>query len=342
MRVVLVYCLSAFLLTAALHIDARGADHIPDSLERSLNQITAYIYNDRFDRAAEMIDSLASNDIHPVFHLSSRAVLYQSRMMAAESDFLEDPLMTVLDSLERAAEHLLETNHHDSALAYCYLGHAHSFRALYQGRTGQTYGALKKGLKARNAYSKAWEIDSTFYDIAFGLGSYRYWKSVKTKAINWTPLFKNERQNGIDLLRLAADSAEVSAETARAALIYVYINEKRYAEAIRLADQMRRRYPRGMTFLWALGEAYYKMGDDQGAVDIYENLYRRLWADPGNYYNIIEVASILSDSYRFLGTTDSRYVGLLQKLQDEISGADIPDQTRKRQKKKLRSILKPH
>ncbi len=315
-----------------------GSPHFSTGLAAGLNHITGLIYNDRFDEAGRIIDSLERAGSQPGFGHLFRAIWYQSQMMAAESDSLQDRFMDVLDSLDDDARDVLKVGG-DSALAYFFLGHGHAFRSIYYGRSGRLIKALKSGLAARKAYDAGYEIDPAFYDLALGLGSYRYWKSVKTKAINWTPLFKNEKREGIELLRLAADSSLISRDAATVALIWVYLNEKRYAAAIRLADRMHRRYPEGLTFLWALGRIYYEMDDCRAAVDIYEDILERLRADPGNYFNIIEAAGCLSDCYRQLADRRPEMAGKLSRLRDEIDAMPIPAETQKRQKKKLRKIL---
>jgi len=329
----------AFAAALILTAGNTAAGRFPPDLTDCLNRISGYIYNDRFDRAEGVIDSLQQNDHNDAFCHFFRAALYQARMMAAESDFLREEYFAALDSLEDDAQKALALGP-DSALAYLYLGHAHAFRALFYGRSGNFLKALKSGLGARKAYSEGYAIDSAFHDIALGLGSYRYWKSVKTKALSWTPLFKNERQNGMDLLRLAADSSEISRDAATVALIWVYINEERFTEAIWLAEAMRRKYPEGLTFLWALGEAYYKMDDCREAAKIYEIIFDRLRREPGNYYNIIEAAYYLSLCYRQATGNQPDHEAKLVRLQGDIQSFPIPEETRQRQKKKIKAILK--
>ena len=312
----------------------------PENVSR-LDRITGYLYNDDFETAAHSIDSLEESDgLTPLRHFF-RAVLYQARMMADESDDYREVFFAVLDSLENDAALLLARGD-DSTLAYCYLGHACAFRSLYYGRNGSIWKALKSGLGARKAYISGYEIDPTFHDIALGLGSYRYWKSVKTKAINWTPLFKDERQEGIELIRLAADSSEISTEAAAVSLIWIYINEKLYAEAIRLADAMHGRYPNGLTFLWALGEIYYKMSDWPTAIRYYEDILDRLRQNPGNHFNIIEASYYLSDCYRKTGDQMPEYCVRLARLQTEVRSLPLPEKTRKRQNKKIKKILQDY
>jgi hypothetical protein len=322
-----------YLIFFGLVVDAT-ARHFPPDLHNALHQFNSYIYNDRFKDAGLLLDSLQRHGgPSPICRLY-RAVLYQSQMMAAESNDRESELYAILDSVEIDADSILSTGG-DSALGWWIMGNSHAFRSLFLGRRGHLFRALKHGLAARNAYSKGYDADSTFYDIALGLGSYRYWKSVKTKAISWTPIFNDERLSGLIMLRLAADSAELSSEAAKAALIWVYINEKRYPEAIRLARQMRYRYPHGLTFLWALGEAYYKFDDCRGAIDIYETILWRLEDNPGNYYNVVEAAYHLFVCYRRLGDRWPEYADSSDSLRSEIKSMPIPEETRERQVDKL-------
>jgi hypothetical protein len=341
MKCGLVSFTSLCILVAVL-LNLSGTAHgkyFSDELAVCLNSITSDIYNDRFGSARRTIDSLAlSTNCRPLTFLFE-TILYQSIMMGEESDTLEAEFYASLDSLQSCAETMLE-NGQDSVLAYYYLGHQFAFRSLYKGRAGHTWSAIKTGLKARNAYSDGYKLDSTFHDIGLGLGSYRYWKSVKTKAINWTPLFKNEKKNGIELLRLAADSSEISRDAATTSLIWIYINEKRYGEAIRLAGEMRHKYPAGLTFLWALGEAYFKLGDCHQAVLIYADLFSRLKAKPGNCYNVIEVAFLISECYQEIYDNQDDRQMKTKDLYAEVMACKIPDVTAKRQKNKLKALLK--
>lgn len=327
------FLVSFFLLAGRLH-----GGHFPDTLADRLNGITEKIYNEHFDSANVMIDSLYRDSswgpIGPLF----RAISYQSQMMAAESDSLEKPFLITLDRVESAAKQMLERRA-DSALAYFYLGHSQVFRSVYKGRAGHTWAAVKHGLAAGRSYSKGYELDSSFYDLTFGLGSYRYWKSVKTKLINWTPLFRNERNSGISLLLLAVDSAQISADAARTALIWIYINEKQFDEALSLSESLSVKYPYGLTYLWPEGEIYCRLKKFSLAVPIYETITNRLRENHGNYYNSLEAAYFLSECYRALLPIENNYQNKLMALQEEVRSWNIPAETQERQGKKLKKIL---
>ena len=329
----------AFLILVFLSALA-SAGHFPENIKHSINRITGHIYNDQFDDAGRLIDSLEYSNPRSALVPLFRAILYQARMMTEESDFLENQFYKALDTADIRSRRILESGG-DSALAYYFLGQTEALRSLYNARAGKTWAAIKGGLRARNAYGRGYKIDPSFHDIALGLGSYRYWKTVKTKLLNWTPLFKREKDDGIDLLRLAVDSSEISSDAARTSLIWIYMNEKLYGEAIRLTDLMHRKYPHGLTFYWAMGEASFKMGDHRLAIRSYQDILERLNENPGNYYNIIEAAYFINICYRELADKYPHYSDSLIILQKYLNDLPIPGKTASRQKKKLKKILKP-
>lgn len=312
--------------------------HFSDPFKKAANRVTGFIYNDQFDAAANTLDSLSTalpgNPVVPLF----RAVLYQSEMMAEESDRLEDDFYSLLAKVKIGADSMLAAGG-DSALAWYFAGQADALRSLRRGRSGHTWGALKAGLSAGRAYSKGYSADSQFFDIGLGLGSYRYWKSVKGKFLTWAFLLKNEKEEGIELVRLAVDSSEISSDAAVTSLIWIYLNEERYPEAIRLAESMHEKYPLGLTFVWALGETYRGMHDWRTAADYYRRILERLKSAPGNYYNIIEASYYLVICYRQIGDIDSTSDVYTKQVQADLRACPIPDNIRKRQSKKIDFIL---
>lgn len=217
------------------------------------------------------------------------AAVHQSEMIDREENISGKKLKLLCDSTRMAAEIYLENcGTRDSALCYLYIGHQYAYRSLYESRFGSSLSAISTGLKAKGKYQEGLKIDSTLYDLYFGLGSYHYWKSVKSGILRWAGIFKDERQAGINEIELAADSSLFSKEASRSALIWIMINEKEYDSAIALAEEFLEKYPHGNSFLWPLAQAYFGSERYMRAADIYKKLIERLKKNPGNYYNLIE------------------------------------------------------
>ncbi|NMC43652.1 MAG: tetratricopeptide repeat protein [candidate division Zixibacteria bacterium] len=332
-----VLCLVAAITGRPAGAESHHETRFPIEIRQQLDGFFSLLLNDYFDSALAVVDSFPISDaVGPMAELC-RATLFQAQMAATESDSLRPVFIDAVDRLKAAAERFL-AERGDSALAWYYLGQAAALRAVVDGRAGHRWSALRQGLSAGKLYSRAYRLDRSFHDLAMGLGSYRYWKSVRTRLLNWTPFFEDEREDGLRLLSLAIDSSEISADAARAALLYALINERRYDEAVSLADSMHRKYPDGMTFLWGLGEAYFKMGDFPKAAEMYATILGRQMEHPGNYYNAVEAAYFLSECCRRSDGPDGRHCRHLESFREEIGRWPLPEETRRRQAKKLAAI----
>lgn len=332
-----VLCLVAAVTARPAGAEPRRNTRFPTEIRQRLDGFFSLLFNDRFDAALAAVDSFSASDtVGPMAELC-RVTLYQAQMAATESDSLRPAFIAAIDRLKTAAEQFL-AEQDDSALAWYYLGQAAALRAVVDGRAGHRWSALRQGLSAGKLYSRAYQLDPSFHDLAMGLGSYRYWKSVRTRLLNWTPFFKDEREDGLRLLSLAIDSSEISADAARAALLYALINERRYDEAISLADSMHRKYPDGMTFLWALGETYFKMGNFPKAAEMYATILDCQAEHPGNYYNAVEAAYFLSECCRRSDGPDGPHCRRLESVREEVGRWLLPEETRLRQAKKLAAI----
>jgi tetratricopeptide (TPR) repeat protein len=314
-------------------------NHFPDPLKNCLNRITAHIYNDQFGPANQVIDSLsAANPSDPLVCLS-RAILYQSEMMAEESDRLNGEYFALLDTVAAGADSVLAKGG-DTVMGWYLKGQALALKSLRLGRSGHTWAAVKSGLAAGRAFGHGYEIDPSFHDLGLGLGSYRYWKSVKAGLLTLTFILKNEKKDGIELLQKAADSSEISGDAAITSLIWVYINEERYSEALRLADIMNQKYPDGLSFMWALGAIYRGIDDWEAAAGAYEKLRSHFQNEPGNYYNYIETSYYLLFCLRKMNRKDLKRAGMEKEIQSSIRAISFPEEVQKRQKKKLAYLLK--
>ncbi|MCK4656049.1 MAG: hypothetical protein KAT85_03435, partial [candidate division Zixibacteria bacterium] len=184
---------------------------------------------------------------HPIGYVM-QATMLQSQMMDGEHFDFEDDFYTLTKLTEKKCSQELKRNSGDAWLHYC-LGLALGSRAVYYSRIGSWWSTLRYGIKGKKAFSDCIKIDSTFYDAYVGLGSYRYWRSAKTRLINWLPFVPDERDRGLRELEMAAEKSLFSGDFARNSLIWVWIDLRRYEEAESLAVDMQNRYPDGREFL---------------------------------------------------------------------------------------------
>ncbi len=275
------------------------ASNYPDSTRTTLLcDLQAYLYNDNFSAA----DSVAQDyiDIHqcdPAGYLF-KAIGMITEMFAAEQDLYGDRFHTLLDSAETLAQQAMDTaDNRTRAWMHLYLGHVGSYRALWESKFGSGFSAAKIARSASGEYKRGLELDSTVYDLYFGLGLYHYWKSARAGFLRTIGLIANDKTKGIRQLKLAADSSRISRGAAQSALIWIYLDREDYDSVIARAHAMLNCYPDSRNFLWPLAEAYYRAEMYDHAARTYHRLRRHYENHPGNYHNLIECDYHLAKIY---------------------------------------------
>ena len=222
---------------------------------------------------------------------------YQTQMIDLESDFREKEFYHNMGKSIELSKKRIEKNEND-IWAHFYFGNSYGSIAVYDAKHKRWWSGLKKGLKAKSAFKKVIELDSTFYDAYLGLGSYHYWVSVVTKALRWLPFFRDEREKGVDEVKLAAAKSLYSKESAQYSLIYIYLEEKEYDKAINLAKAMNLEFPESKLFLWPLADALYLKREWENSIRHYEKILELISnPDPSGYFNTIECRHRIAECY---------------------------------------------
>lgn len=321
---VLLFCLLASSGLAGLLNDSKLA---------AINSGMEYLMNSHWDSAAysfEQISEIDSTD--PGFYLFSGLTML-SEMTDHEENIYGETFEDILDSVKlKANDYLDSCTARDSAMCYLYMGHAHAYKSLYYARFKSSYSALREGLKAKGDYQKGLKADSTLYDLHLGLGSYHYWKTVKAGLLRTFGIFANERNKGIEEIKLAADSALFSKAAAKSSLIWVMLNEKKYDSSLMLASQMYFKYPNSNSFVWPIAKAFYKQGNFEKSAEYYRKLFERFKNNPGNYYNLLESSYWLFKSYYKLDNKGQAFI--IREFADSVYNIS-PKSTKKKQRKHI-------
>jgi tetratricopeptide (TPR) repeat protein len=164
-----------------------------------------------------------------------------------------------------------------------YLGGAIGYRGINEALTGDWYHGFIDGLRAKGYLEKALKLNPEFYDVYYGLGTYHFWKSLKTKIFWWLPFAKDNRQVGIDMIKLAIEKGKYATEDAKLALVRIYVENKEYENAFAMANELMKSQPAKPFLLWFLGRAQMETKMYDGAINTYQTLLKTLVASP--YYH---------------------------------------------------------
>ena len=164
-----------------------------------------------------------------------------------------------------------------------YLGGAIGFRGVNKGLTGNWMGAFVDGLKGKGYLEKALKLNPKLYDVYYGLGTYHFWKSLKSKIFWWLPFVKDNRQMGIDMIKLSIEKGKYAREDAKLALVRIWVENKEYQNAFAMIGELRKTQPNKPFLLWLLGRAQLETQMYDGAINTYQSLLEALTNSP--YYH---------------------------------------------------------
>jgi hypothetical protein len=212
---------------------------------------------------------------HPAGPLN-KAILLQVMSLDFETPVPQPEYTSLLERAITLGEKMLEQNARSVEASFA-VGMAHSYIAYDRFRDGENWiGGLAAGLKAQSYFDDCLKFDASAWDAMTGVGTYKYWKSRQMSFLTWTPLVDDERGAGIALLRKAESHGAYTAAQATNSLIWIYIEEERWSDAIRAAQRMLKRYPTNRLFLWGLASAAEKKGDLRLARDAYQRIVQSI------------------------------------------------------------------
>lgn len=191
----------------------------------------------------------------------------------------------ILDSADEISSTLLKSR--PDYIWYIYFkALTNGYKAYFFALNDEYINAFKYGLNSYSDFEKCFNLDSTFYESYIAIGSYKYWRSEKTKSFSWLPFINDERGEGIKYLKIAIRNFSYNQYLALYSLIWVDINYNHSNEAIKLADSILKKYPDSRFFKWALARAYTDV-DKRKAITIYKEILESVSELSKNHYNEI-------------------------------------------------------
>jgi tetratricopeptide (TPR) repeat protein len=167
-----------------------------------------------------------------------------------------------------------------TAYDYLYLGGAVGYRGIHKALTGNWMGAFVDGLKGKGYLEDALKLDPELYDVYYGLGSYHFWKSLKSKIFWWLPFVADNRQMGIDMIKKAIEKGKYATEDAKLALVRIWVENKEYDKAFAQIDMLQKIYPNKPFLLWLLAQAQMENQMYDAATNTYQSLLEALTSSP--------------------------------------------------------------
>ena len=209
----------------------------------------------------------------------------------------------ILDNLESArlqSNDLMKIDQQNIWYRYFY-ALSEGYLSYYKAINGDWISALTTGVNSISEFEGILNYNKKFYEAYIAIGTFEYWKSSKLEILSWLPFSHDTKSVGIDLLKMAIDSASYNAHLAINSLIWIYIDQKNYTEAIKTAEKALNDFPDSRTFKWGLARAYEESNPLQ-AVKLYKEILKSYpILKNGNYKNKITLNHLIAQQFAKLG-----------------------------------------
>jgi predicted Zn-dependent protease len=192
-------------------------------------------------------------------------------------DFKTNLIDSLLETAEKKANILLEKEP-DLFWHKYFKGLANGYSAYFNALNENWVAAFSDGLLSLKMFEELSNLYPENYDTFIIPGAFRYWKSDKLSTFAWLPFYNDERSEGIEYLKKAADSAVYNNYMASYSLLWIYINMHSYYDAVKIAEKILIKYPQNRLFKLGLARALEEI-DKERSIIIYSsvlNSYARL------------------------------------------------------------------
>jgi tetratricopeptide (TPR) repeat protein len=293
-----------------------------ESVDSLLRTGIRHIVNQDYKGAEEIINLL--NKEFPNLPLGK---IYLAANRIAEAydyaeDFDEEFILKRLEEAKEQSEKLIDSDNENIWYQY-FLALTEGYTAYFHAINESWFSALSTGVDAISEFDKILASDKKFYEAYIAIGTFEYWKSRKMEFIDWLPFSIDSRKMGIERLKVAIDSSSYNSYLAINSLIWIYIDQNRFDDAIKISEKALKEFPDSRTFKWGLARAYEEI-DPSKAIALYTeilNSYPVL--ENGNYKNVITLKHIIAQQYVKLGDKQNA----LKYCNEILSIKNIPEKT---------------
>ena len=174
-------------------------------------------------------------------------------------------------ALSIAESHLKQ---HETAEMHFYAGMAGAFSARLYGLRGENRATARVGVRAREHFLRAIQLDPELVDADFGLGLYNYYVDTLSGIIKFLSFFMGipggNKQEGIRQLEHVIADGVLTPEAGRFYLaLDLHRYDQRYEQALAIIRPLAEKFPSNPLFQLAQGDLYAKLARKEKAVACY-------------------------------------------------------------------------
>lgn len=243
--------------------------------KHDVDSVVDLIYRHDYKKAFDYTENL-KNRYSPVLYYFLKSTIVSTYMSDFETDSLADILFSNSDSVLKYAD---MSNSYDNF----FVGGVFLYKTYYYIDKGNYPKVINSGLTALKYFNKSIELDRKMYDSYLGKGVVSYFiNKFKDKLP-----FVSGSDDGIKLIRFAADSGIFVQYPAYNVLAILYQMDKNYEDAERVCEQLREIYPENRMFLFTHIKILLEQKKYKDVLPLLEKLKEKVEIEqPKTYVNL--------------------------------------------------------
>ncbi|MBK7629650.1 MAG: tetratricopeptide repeat protein [Ignavibacteriales bacterium] len=230
------------------------------------------IINQKYDEAEKLFDQLDKTRKDIPLGKIYLAAVHISKSYDYQEPYDDDLIIKYLEGAKKISERLLHNDPKNIWNNY-FLALTEGYIAYYDALRESWLQAFSTGLSSVSGFEDCLEIDEKFYESLIAIGSFKFWKSNKTEFINWLPFIDDEKDLGIKYLQNAIKYSGYNSHLAIHSLIWIYVEQKDFEAAEKVAELALKNYPNSRIFKWGLARAYEEI-DPAKSITLYKEILK--------------------------------------------------------------------
>jgi len=257
---------------------------LPEELHKEILTIIGFVFEDDYKAAEDEAKRLIRKFPESPTGYFCLAFTLDSWMVKHQTDKKEDEFYRYCDLAIEKGEKELATDGKNEWARFFIAG-SDGFKGTYEARYERWITAFRLGWKGVSVLLELEKEGCEIPDIHYGIASYNYWRGALTKMLWWMPGIEDKREEAIEILFKACNSAVFTGDIAAGTLIEILLNEKRYDEARALSEQKLKKYPNHTPFLTGRVKALIGLQRHDEAIAAISNMLERYAVfTPNNHY----------------------------------------------------------
>jgi len=228
------------------------------------------IIDQKYDEAEELFDQLDKTRKDIPLGKIYLAAVHIARSYDYGESYDDELINNYLEGAKQISEGLLKIDE-QSIWNHYFLALTEGYIAYYDALRESWLEAFSTGLNSVSVFEYCLEIDNNFYESLIAIGSYKFWKSKKMEFIDWLPFVDDEKELGIQYLQNAIKYSGYNSHLAIHSLIWIFIEQNEFNEAIKVAELALKDHPQSRIFKWGLARSYENI-DPAKSIELYREI----------------------------------------------------------------------